>query len=292
MKLVTIGIPFYNCEDYLAFAIKSVINQTYCDWELILLDDGSTDNSLEIAKSFLYDKRITVISDGKNRGLIYRLNQLVSISSGVYYVRMDADDIMHSERISKQVYFMQRNDHVDVIGSSYYCIDTNNTPIGKVIANNRPDTVKSILKYGSFAHPTVMGKTSWFKSNPYDSMMNRVEDFELWLRTVNNSHFENIQEQLFFYRSVGVPTINKYIKSNIGIIKLLFKRREYNISLFDSFKYSIIYVVKILIYCLYYIFGNLDFLIEKRSKPLTELEKNKAMGLIDKSIQTNNNTNT
>ena len=77
MKLVSIGIPFYNCEDYLAYAIKSVINQSYTNWELFLLDDGSTDNSLEIANSFRYDERIKVISDGLNKGLSFRLNQLI-----------------------------------------------------------------------------------------------------------------------------------------------------------------------------------------------------------------------
>ena len=77
-QLVSIGIPFYNAEKYLDYAIRSVINQSYSNWELILIDDGSTDRSLEIAKSFS-DKRIKVLSDGENKGLILRLNQLTEI---------------------------------------------------------------------------------------------------------------------------------------------------------------------------------------------------------------------
>lgn len=291
MKLVSIGIPFYNCEDYLAFAIKSVINQTYSDWELILLDDGSTDKSLEIAKSFLYDKRITVISDGTNRGLIYRLNQLVSISSGDFYARMDADDIMHIDRIRIQLEYLVSNPDVDVVGSNYYAINTNNELIGVTYVNMNPDTIRSILQSGCFAHPSIIGKTQWFRNNPYNERFLRMEDVELWIRTVESSIFKNLNEPLLFYRTIGIPTLRKYIKSNIGIIKLLIKRREYCISIFDSIKYIIIYLLKILTYCLFYIFGNLNYLIEKRYYHLSELEKDKAIDLIHKSIQTNNKTN-
>ena len=76
-NLVTIAIPFFNSEKYLSFAIQSVINQSYSEWEIILIDDGSTDNSLEIAKSFeSKDARIKVFSDGKNKGLLARLQVL------------------------------------------------------------------------------------------------------------------------------------------------------------------------------------------------------------------------
>lgn len=76
--LITIAIPIYNAEQYLAFAIQSVINQTYKDWELLLMCDGSTDNSTAIANEFAgKDERIKVVDDGMNRGLIYRLNQSI-----------------------------------------------------------------------------------------------------------------------------------------------------------------------------------------------------------------------
>ena len=81
-------------------AICSVLNQSYIDWELLLLDDGSTDESLNIAKSFT-DGRIKIISDGMNRGLIYRLNESINMARGKFYARMDADDIMHPDRIKK-----------------------------------------------------------------------------------------------------------------------------------------------------------------------------------------------
>ena len=106
--LISIGIPFYNAEKYLKFAIQSVIAQSYQNWELILVDDGSSDNSLEIAQDFaLKDARIRVICDGKNRKLPYRLNQLILESKGDFIARMDADDIMHPDRLLIQLTYLK-----------------------------------------------------------------------------------------------------------------------------------------------------------------------------------------
>ena len=102
--LVTVGIPFYNSEKYLSDSVKSTLNQTYTNLEIILLDDGSTDSSLKIAQEFeKKDKRVIVISDGENIGLPKRLNQLSQLVNGKYYARMDADDIMFSNRISSSI---------------------------------------------------------------------------------------------------------------------------------------------------------------------------------------------
>ena len=89
---ITIGIPFYNAEAYLADAIRSVFAQTYEDWELILIDDGSTDNSLAIARS-VDDPRVRVYSDGKNKKLASRLNELTQLATYEFIARMDADDV-------------------------------------------------------------------------------------------------------------------------------------------------------------------------------------------------------
>ena len=282
-NFVTIGIPFYNAEDYLEYAIRSVINQTYLNWELILLDDGSNDNSLEIAKAFS-DNRIRIISDGINKGLISRLNQLSSLASGEFYARMDADDIMHFDRIALQVEYLKLHRDVDVVGSNYYSIDTNNKIVGSHIQNTRLNSITDVLKYGCFAHPTVMGRTEWFKKNLYDESCERMEDYELWIRTVQASKFYNLVEPLLFYRSVGVPTLNKYIKSNINIIKLLQYRRKYQISFFDSATCSGLYALKILVYFLYYCFGKMDSLVKRRSQNLIESEKFKATEILLRSI--------
>jgi len=264
ISLVTIGIPFYNADQYLFQTISSVINQTYKNWELILLDDGSTDNSLKIARSFS-DKRIIIISDGENKGLIHRLNQLTFLAKGEFYARMDSDDIMHFDRIRIQVNYLLTYPEVDLVGSSYYSIDLNNIIIGKTNVNFKPDSVRNILKHGCFAHPSVFGRTIWFKKNQYDKAYHRMEDIELWLRTVSFSNFRNIDVPLLFYRNVGIPTLKKYINSNLGIIKLLQQRRKYGISIPDSLMFTIRYFVKILVYFFFFSIGKINYLIKKRS---------------------------
>ena len=99
---VTVGIPFYNAGKDFHTAIASVLNQTHQNIELILVNDGSTDESLSIAQSFS-DKRITIIDDKLNKGLPARLNQIIDLAQGEYIARMDADDVISADRISKQV---------------------------------------------------------------------------------------------------------------------------------------------------------------------------------------------
>ena len=107
---VTIAIPFYNAEKYLAQAIDSVVWQTYHNWELLLIDDGSTDRSLEIAKEYvLKDKRIKIFSDGDNKNLGYRLNQIPNLVDTLYLARMDADDLMDADRLKIQLDYLKNN---------------------------------------------------------------------------------------------------------------------------------------------------------------------------------------
>lgn len=266
--LVTIGIPFYNAEEFLPQAIRSVLNQTYSNWKLILLDDGSTDRSLEIANKFR-DDRIEIISDGTNKGLVYRLNQLSNLAIGEYYARMDADDIMHFDRITTQVKYLCDHPDVDIVGTSYYTIDASNNLIGFYKCQYSPESINDILAHGCFAHPSVMGKSSWFKKNPYDPLSERMEDYELWLRTVNSSVFRNIDEPLLFYRNVGIPTLKKYLKSNNGILKLLFSSKKYHIDFFTMVKYIALFFLKNIIYVLFSSIGQIDFLINKRSMKIS-----------------------
>src|SRR4030066_138114 len=96
--LVTVGIPFFNNQDTLPDAIRSIFAQSFQDWELLLLDDGSTDGSLQIAQS-IDDPRVRVISDGCNRKLPARLNQIIDLARGQYIARMDADDLCGITRL-------------------------------------------------------------------------------------------------------------------------------------------------------------------------------------------------
>lgn len=211
---VTIGIPFYNNEKTLHSAINSVIYQTFKDWKLILIDDGSSDNSLHIAKKLAAtDERITVISDGKNKGLVARLNQIIDLANEDYIARMDADDIMLPERIQKQLEVFKKKSDLDVVATAAYTIDENDNPIGIKDAEAIDTTdPKSVFRKSLLIHPSILVKSSWFKKNKYDKDYFRAEDYELWCRTFAYTNFHRIEEPLLLYRE-GNVSIKNYVAS-------------------------------------------------------------------------------
>lgn len=214
--MISIGISIYNAEKYLVDAINSVLEQTYENWELVLIDDGSKDKSLEIAKGFAQkDNRIKVFSDSKNKGLGARLNELAALSNGEYIARMDADDIMHPQRIQRQFEILENHPNIDVLGTNAYVIDENNLVFGIRYKNQ-----VGLSKVEHFIHPTIMGKKQWFLDNPYDENAIRIEDAELWYRTKQFSNFMMTNEPLLFYREFGSYYYPKYIKVLPSLIYL------------------------------------------------------------------------
>lgn len=210
---VSVALPFYNNEATLADAIRSVFAQGVKDWELILLDDGSTDGSLRLARS-VQDPRVRVISDGANRGLVFRLNQGVNLARAPLFARMDADDLMHPERLESQVRYLAQRDDIDLIGTQAYTVDLVNRPLGV------RDSFRWMGFWG-FVHPTVTGRTKWFKRNPYDPGYDRAEDTELWLRTQYTAKVATLPLPLFFYREHECFEWRKYWKGSVSVRRLL-----------------------------------------------------------------------
>lgn len=213
--MITIGIPFYNDEHFLDFAIQSVFNQTYTDWKLILISDGGTDNSLSIARKYEDDPRVTIISDGENRKLPFRLNQIAQLSTTKYLARMDADDIMHPERIEKQLDILEKNPDIDVLGTNAFSIDDTNNIQG--LRMKIGEEGYQLIDARSFIHPSIMAKTKWFRDNPYDDKAVRCEDAELWIRTYNVNIFKVYTKPLLFYREISAGFYKKYLTSTYGL---------------------------------------------------------------------------
>ena len=281
--LVTIGLPFYNTEKYLNFAIQSIINQTYENWELILTDDGSTDNSLEIVKKYLFDSRIILISDNENKGLPFRLNQQITLAKGKYFARMDADDIMHPERILRQVEYLETNLLIDVVGSSAYSIDINNNICGKLVANIYPKTINDVFNHRCFVHPSIMVKLDWYKKNLYDLRQTRMEDAELWARTIQQSNFANLSIPFLFYRDVGIPYLKKYLQSTKG--ERLLIRNTFSGSMFiQKWQLLIKSYIKSFLYIIFFIFHQENILIRKRSSSISDIEKQNAFNILKKAV--------
>jgi glycosyltransferase involved in cell wall biosynthesis len=272
---ITVGIPFYNNEKTLELAIKSVIAQTFKDWELFLIDDGSTDNSVRIAQmSANSDNRIILISDGTNRGLIYRLNQIIDIANGDFVARMDADDVMLPERLEKQWTIFMNNPKIDIVATAAYTIDENDNPIGvrDITAINLKNK-KEILKKSLLIHPSILVSKKWYRSNKYDHKYIRAEDFELWCRTLGYTNFYRISEPLLLYRE-GNVNIKNYVLSmkTLRIIykkyyKGLLSKNELAVELFKSH-------LKVILYTFMGFFGLQYLLTSKRNISLTKHQIN------------------
>jgi glycosyltransferase involved in cell wall biosynthesis len=223
LPLITVGLSFYNNEKTLANAIKSVLLQTYTNFEFILIDDGSTDMSYKLAEKFVKsDSRIRLIKGGTNKGFGYRLNQITDLARGEYIARMDADDMMLPEKIEKQMAVLIKNKHIDLTDCLAYIIDNNDTPVGKRKVNDLSNlNLGKILKERTvFFHPTVIAKTSWFRKNKYNENFKRGQDFELWCRTWGKTTYERVEEYLFLYRE-GNVNIKNYKLSSENIRKTL-----------------------------------------------------------------------
>ena len=287
-NLVSIGIPFYNAEKYLAYSITSVLRQSYTNFELLLMDDGSTDKSLNIAKDFeAKDKRIKVFSDGVNFGLPTRLNQLSKLANGKFYARMDADDMMHPDRIITQVNFLSANPDVDLVGTGLVAIDGENNIIGIRKGHARSKFVlNDIISGGWCVHPTITGKTEWFKKNKYDEALTRTEDFDLWIRTIESSTFSKIEFLGLYYREESSLSLKKYKVSTKQSLELYWKNRKI-IGFYNCIFYSLKKVFKLFIYIIFNYSGLIDIIVKRRSGTMKIEDINYHDNLI-KNILSNN----
>lgn len=214
-EYISIGIPIYNAEKYLGDAIKSVLAQSYPYWELILVDDGSTDGSLKIAQDFATrDSRIQVISDGVNKKLPARLNQIIREAQYDYIARMDADDLMHPTRLERQLEII-KSKNVDLVTTGLYSIGENNEIQGKRILSNYQMKPEQILNgLTNLLHASLLAKKDWCLRNLYREDNALAEDYELWLTAAikNDLNYIVIEEPLYFYREVENVKKDKMIK--------------------------------------------------------------------------------
>lgn len=199
---LSVILPVYNGEKYLADAIDSVLVQTYINFELIIINDASTDGSLKILESYLKrDPRIRVITRA-NRGLPATLNEAVDNSQGKYIVRMDQDDICHPDRFLIQMEFLLNHSDVVAVGSAAIYIDQD----GRMICTYFPDTEDEVLRKkfpeSPFVHPSVMfSKEAFYNSGKYTEKMRwGGEDVTLFERMSRIGKLHNLNVPLIYYR--------------------------------------------------------------------------------------------
>lgn len=195
---VSVLMPVCNGEKYVKAAIESILNQTFRDFEFIILNDGSKDKSAEIISSFK-DARIKFIDNGKNLGLVPTLNTGLDLATGEYIVRMDGDDISVKNRIAKQVAFMDKHKGIGACGSSYYMLRGTKKAVADYPKKDKE--IKCFLLFNSpIAHPSVIIRASQLKKIKYSSDYIYCEDYDLWSRLSENSELANLSNKLLIYR--------------------------------------------------------------------------------------------
>lgn len=192
--VISVVMPVFNGETYLGEAIESVLIQTFTDFEFIIIDDGSTDNSAKILSSYS-DKRIRIITNYNNRGCPNSLNLGLEASKGKYIARMDADDISLPQRFEKQVELLDRNNNVGLLGSSCYFIDESGHELGTSKVYNGKCSVH-FMCHGS----VLIRKSCLDKVGSYRAIIKYAEDCDLWLRLSEICDVANISEPLYRLR--------------------------------------------------------------------------------------------
>ncbi|MEI7595860.1 MAG: glycosyltransferase family 2 protein [Bacteroidota bacterium] len=215
-NLVSVNMIAFNASKYIAESIESVLCQTYSNWELIVIDDGSTDDTLKIANSYaVKDERIKVFSNGQNEGIVYSRNRAVHYSQGKYIAVLDSDDIALPDRLQKQVEFMDRNPDYGAVGSAFYFIDEHGVEIGRGELNAKPEYFRPLLLFNNFfLHSSVMMKTELIKQFLYRPLVKGCapgEEYRLFVDIARNNIIWNLPDYLVKYREIntGISKVRK-----------------------------------------------------------------------------------
>lgn len=189
----------YNGERYLEEAIESILAQTFRDFELLIVDDGSTDKSAKIlAGAASRDVRIRIVTNPSNIGLTRSLNKALAEARGTLIARMDADDIALPERLERQIAFLQNNPEVGVVGTAYRFINGRGETIGeKVILGDNRLIQRVLIRFNPFLHSSVMIRKGLLdRIGGYDERYKKAQDYDLWMRLAPLCHFANLPEVL------------------------------------------------------------------------------------------------
>ena len=200
---ISLIMSVYNGEDYLAETIDSVISQTFTEWEFIIINDCSTDNTSKILAEYgSKDERIKVHTNETNLRLPSSLNKALSLAEGKYIARMDADDICMPDRLQKQYDFMGENPNVDLSSCRFFTLKNGVYSSGGCGGKNDDISIKALLLVTNpILHPGIIAKADVIKKLGYDKNFTCTEDMELWTRFVlSGKKVEILPEYLMIYR--------------------------------------------------------------------------------------------
>ena len=227
--LVSVIMPVYNAESFLKDAIDSILSQTYRNIELLIIDDGSIDNSSQIIQSYT-DCRIRFYMNDDNKGLVYTLNRGIALANGKYIARMDSDDISLPTRLERQIDYIEKY-NLDLIGCMTERIDMEgNCVISMANKSYSPSIITRCVKYDNcIAHPTWFGKKSMFEELGGYRNFHACEDYDFLLRAIRHNYklgicdsiqlkYRENQNGISFSNLFKQRLSSKYLRDNINSI--------------------------------------------------------------------------
>lgn len=217
---ITVLMPVHNGERYIEDAIESILAQTYTEYEIIIINDGSTDDSMTIIKSY-NDTRIRIVHNYPKMGIVYSLNQGLSLARGDYVARMDCDDISLPHRFEKQIQFMEANPQVAICGS-WVRVFGAESYLKKYPEHD--EVIRTHLLFESpFAHPAIMmRRNSIIKENlAYRESFQHAEDYDLWSRVPRSLKFANLPIVLLKYRKHNGQVTNSFREKQLSISNMI-----------------------------------------------------------------------
>jgi glycosyltransferase involved in cell wall biosynthesis len=225
MTKVSVVMSCYNEETTVSKAIDSILNQSFEDFEFIVIDDGSYDRTQDIIKGFT-DTRIKFFANERNIGLAGSLNKGIRKAKGKYIARMDADDWSVPDRIEKQVEFLESNSKFDVLGSNALFISDDGQTKSRLPLGNESIT-KNMYRKTTIIHPSVMVRKAAFnKYGLYNENLSWAEDKDLWLRWRGKVKFSNLGETLIHYQVKEKLNAKILYYNHYVLLKNMIKRRE------------------------------------------------------------------
>ena len=191
---VSVLMSVYNGEQYLASAVESILNQTFADYEFIIIDDGSSDATWNILQEYTReDGRIVLHRNHKNMGLAKSLNHGLLMAKGEYIARQDADDVSLPSRFSLQIRYMERHPEIDILGTGYYQIDEEGKYLSKVILPEDDFNIHWIMLFNNaFCHTSVVLRHNHLEPLSYDDELMVAQDYELWSRLTQSTQAANL----------------------------------------------------------------------------------------------------
>lgn len=199
---ISVIMPVYNAAKYLPLSIKSILNQSFKNYELIIIDDGSTDKSLEIIKKYAKkDNRIIFLKNNLNEKICKTLNRGLEMAKGKYIARMDADDWCYPDRLEKQFKFMELHPEVVISGGAMEVCDIRMKTLGvRNYGLNDKDIRNKIFLYSPFCHATTISRSTVLKFEKYNEYLYDSEDYDLYFRLGFKGKFANLPDVLYKMR--------------------------------------------------------------------------------------------